>query len=170
MNILFRLWLIATVAWILVATVATRKEFFSPSFAEGNYLYLLEGWPTPKGVTNEFLLLPAADPDEERAATVYRDGKAQGHFRQLEPQDQIAEYSKIDFPYNLILWMPATLDQAGQKEMVDKFATTYFASRGSEVTERRLSSLGAILVPPIAVLIIGAALLWAFSGFRKTQT
>ena len=157
----FRLWLIASVAWVLVATVATWKELFWPSFAEGNYLYLLEGWPTPKGVTNKFF-------DAELGTTVYRDGKAQGQFRELEPGDQIADYSKIDFPHNLVLWMPATLDQAGQKEMVEKFATTYFESRVSEASERRLASLGAILVPPLAVLVIGAALLWAFSGFRKT--
>lgn len=165
---LFRLWLVASVLWVLVSVAAMWHEFASPYFEEIKYVYMPEGAATPKGIDNEFSLLPRADADQERADTILGNGQAIGHIREIDPDDTITDdaYVAIAFPHNLKLWAPKSLDLTERGKLLDAFTANCLAPRNAELWHRRLWQLGIIVVPPAIVFLFGAALIWAFSGFR----
>jgi hypothetical protein len=118
------------------------------------------------------MLLQYADAERERAATVIREGQVQGHFWGIEPDDKVIGYAEVLFPHNLRLWIPEALADTRtteQREMISKFVASYLAPLNSEAFERRAWYLGLISIPPAAVLLLGAALVWAFAGFRKVK-
>jgi len=164
---LFRLWLVVSVVWALVSVATMWQEFTSPYFEESKYVYLPEGAPTPKGV-DEFSLLPRADADQERADTIFGNGQAIGHIRKIDTDDRITDdgYVAIAFPNNLKLWAPKSLDLTERGKLLDAFMANCLAPRNAELWHRRFWQLGIVVVPPAIAFLLGAAQIWAFSGFR----
>jgi hypothetical protein len=179
MNIrrgLFRIWLVASVVWALVCAATMWQEFASPYFQEDKYIYLPIGAPKPEGkgiddFAYDLMSVPFEDADRERAVTLFRDGQAIGHIREIFSDVAISDdrYVARAFPHNLKLWAPASLDSAELGELLNRFEANYLAPRDTEVMHRRFWQLGMIFVPPAVVFLFGAALIWAFSGFRAVQ-
>ena len=94
------------------------------------------------------------------------------------------------------VWLPSNLDDAKRGELLGKFRRSYLdreatlesvavrnspwglgviflptfrpleSTLESDTSMLRLWVIGVILIPPIILLVIGAGMVWAFSGFR----
>jgi hypothetical protein len=120
--------------------------------------------------------IPQQGADNERAVTLFKDDQVIGHIRydvlNSDEDGGIADggYVAIGFPHNLKLWAPASLGSSEREQLLNKFATKYAAPRDAEVLHHRFWQAGIIFIPPAVVFLLGAALIWAFSGFRQKQT
>ena len=63
--------------------------------------------------------------------------------------------------------VPLDLAASERQRVLDTFTTRYVQPREWDVWKSRLWMLGLIFIPPAGLFLLGAVLVWAFSGFRE---
>jgi hypothetical protein len=75
--------------------------------------------------------------------------------------------------FNVDLYVRRTVPEADLEAIADRFFSKFVEPRQAEIEQRRWAALkdaGAIAAIPVAVVfILGAALFWAFAGFRRDR-
>lgn len=143
---LFRLWIVGSVAWILMVGVLLGNPF-APYIYETAYAF-------PKG---------ADEPD--------RFGKFAREYMALSGGVEKGEFVKIELgtTSGAVLFAPSKTNKDELERRVAKarqLAVGHFA-------EKRMENLGngvsMAFLPPAIVFLIGGALFWAFSGFSRNK-
>lgn len=145
MNIkrgIFRIWVVLSLAWAIAVSAIFFDEIKSPYLLEKNYLYV-EG-------ANKFLLIP-------------------DHNSRTKMRETMTE---VTFPNNVSWFVSSPVPDAKMKALIPDFLKTYVEPRRAEIRQKRVerteTAIMAALIPIAMIFTVGAALLWAFSGFSKT--
>jgi hypothetical protein len=136
---IFRLWLVLSYVWLAIVGAMYWDEIQLPRLAEANYLYI-EG-------ADAFEKIP--------------EHNSRSELRKTRTQ--------VDFPNNVSLFTtpPQTDDEA--RSRAARFLIQYVEPRNTETWSKRRAKVGLALdvamVPIGLSFALGAALMWAFSGF-----
>ncbi|MQW63171.1 hypothetical protein GHK33_10985 [Sinorhizobium meliloti] len=149
MNIkrgLFRLWLVLSIAWIAFMGYDFYDRIKSPYIPLQEYRYVPE---TKKFIPH----VDETDPMKWMDFTRTRD--------------------RVEFPINVIAYIPSELPGEDAHALRRRFHAEFVVPRETEVSTKRreyiLELVHAAFWPPVAVFLIGAALVWAFSGFARAK-
>ncbi|WP_376093857.1 hypothetical protein ACE7GA_26345 [Roseomonas sp. CCTCC AB2023176] len=138
---LFRLWVVATCLWVLVAGTMT--------------------WVDERGITpaEQWWVLPSA----ERG--VYRLELAS------DAQALRATHDRIDYAHNIHLIVPKETPQEDMRRYSPTFVRDVVEARGQFLADERWDRLrrsaSFILAAPVVVLGLGLASRWVVAGFRR---
>jgi hypothetical protein len=185
---LFRLWLVASLIWVVMLlpglwggtkspfpafTLADNIWFETThhTFDNASYVYTRDGKTKPEGTKAKKSGPGTTDDlawgDEQYDHEIATDQTIKLH--KISPDEAISDatYTDLTFPQNLNLWVPLDLATAERQKVLDTFDTRYVVPREWDVWKSRLWMLGLIFIPPAGVFLLGAALVLAFSGFRE---
>jgi len=142
---LFRIWIVLSVGWVVVVTSFMAGDVLRPYYA-GHYILATEARDV------------AFERYSSEARTLER-GKSEAKVRAYEIKG---------IPQTTV-FVEASVSDQESFERVARAAPEAERLRAEAVATRRLSMVqslvGIALLPPLAVLVIGAALAWAFRGF-----
>lgn len=149
MNIkrgLFRLWLVLSIGWIALTGSDFYDRMKSPYIPLQVYRYI------PESKT----FIP--------------------HVDETDPMKWLASAETrkmVEFPNSMILYIPSQLSDEATKALGRRFQEEFVLSRNAEVSAKRQEYIWQLVQaafgPPIAVFLVGMALVWAFSGFTRTK-
>lgn len=156
---LFRLWVVAAALWAVAMGLLYWREITAPYIPLQSFVYKA----------------PGADlPQELSPFDLVTDGKTGPYFQLTDPFNTRvpgSAYKIIILPNEIKLFLAKSIGDAETNNIVDDFWTRFGIPRDAEIAEKRWGTikqaLWAVLVPPFVVLVIGGALAWAFSGFKK---
>lgn len=144
---LFRLWLVLSIGWTGLMVYDFYDRIKSPYIALREYRYVRD--------TKEFV----AHVNETDA---------------MKWMDFTRTHDEVEFPNNVIAYIPSELPGEDLRALARRFQSRYVAPRDVEVSAKRQeyvwSLVQSALGPPLAAFGIGAALVWAFSGFTRSKS
>ena len=148
--------LVLSAIWIALIGMLAWGRVASPNLTTEAYLYLPKGGTTPKGI-NPFL-----ESGEQARRPIFV-------LSILTTTVAWCAHRKCKRPTGSLY--PVTFDERNSRR-VDGVHAKVLRSPHGELQALRvsaiLSALAAMLMPPLVVLIIGAAFLWAFSGCKRS--
>lgn len=159
MNIrrgLFRLWVVASLLWaIAIAVVAWLVIDRAPYLSRRTYLYVSKETVLPFRPTDGIVW------------------GADGIGEFVDPYDRrtsdLHGFLQVQMPNNTYLYVPDAVATALLKER-----GVALSAREQDIFNAHAQQFGIFVLlavlPSVAVLIIGAALGWAFSGFARTPS
>ena len=176
---LFRLWLVASLIWVIMllpglwggtpspfpAFTSADNVWFETThhnFDTTSYVYTPDGKPKPRGTHDDL-----AWGDEEYDHKIGTDETIKLHKLSSDEKVWDATYTDLTSPDNLNLWVPLDLAASERQGVLDTFTTRYVQPREWDVWKSRLWMLGLIFIPPAGLFLLGVVLVWAFSGFRE---
>ena len=152
--------LVLSAIWIALIGMLAWGRVASPNLTTEAYLYLPKGGTTPKGIIH-FL------------TSIWRAARRPIFVLSILTTTVclVPHIRKCKRP-TTCLYVPVTFDDNETRAVLTEFMPTSSEARTAELQALRvsaiLSALAAMLMPPLVVLIIGAAFLWAFSGFKRS--
>ena len=151
--------LVLSAIWIALIGMLAWGRVASPNLTTEAYLYLPKGGTTPKGI-NPFL-----ESGEQARRPIFV-------LSILTTTVCLVPHIRKCKRPTTCLYVPVTFDDNETRAVLTEFMPTSSEARTAELQALRvsaiLSALAAMLMPPLVVLIIGAAFLWAFSGFKRS--
>ncbi|WP_094507435.1 hypothetical protein [Brucella thiophenivorans] len=103
-------------------------------------------------------------------------GKFELHQDEKDPDkwmNFILSFTTIKFANNIIAHIPNDLPSEKTESLIQRVEAELVQPRNREVNNKRLENLWLLVQSalwlPIALLIVGAACGWAFSGFSRTE-
>jgi hypothetical protein len=130
--------LVLSAIWIALIGMLAWGRVASPNLTTEAYLYLPKGGTTPKGI-NPFL-----ESGEQARRPIF----------------------VLSILITTVAWCA---HRKCKRPTGSLYPVTFDARRASALrVSAILSALAAMLMPPLVVLIIGAAFLWAFSGCKRS--
>jgi len=143
---MFRIWILLSVGWISIKTYDQLDRIWSPYIPQKEYQYYPEL------------------------------GKFAPHQEEKDPikwLNFVSDFRTLEFKNNLMVHIPNAISNEKAKILIQKFETDFVQLRDSEVHLKRQENLWSFIRsafgPPIALLFIGAACVWAFSGFLRSE-
>lgn len=84
------------------------------------------------------------------------------------PRESLRDDPIISGPVDFADLIPAENRTAEQQAAINRARERRAAKDAAELSARRLTVGGIIIIPPLIVLAFGAAIGWALTGFRQT--
>lgn len=144
---LFRLWILASVAWSVLIISDNWSGIKDPYIQEKRYVY--------RPTTQVIELLS----DDEQSK----------NSRAL-----LMEHDQLPLNNRVTLYIPQGVDVEAAKPLVQEFARTAPTWRQSDIEEARKARIYAttksVTLPIFFSFIVGAALMWAIAGFARPHT
>jgi hypothetical protein len=160
---LFRLWVLATVLWLLGVGYFAFKAFHVPLPLRGDYQYSVQikempwntDWSKP---LYEIIYPPGKGPFPDEFPAVGEE-----YIQKWDEDVKAGKTIRIEFPDSSNLYLNPALTEQDQTYLANLFWQNRWYRYWSKIAPWLATAFG----PPIAVLLLGLGLIWVRRGFAR---